>query len=451
MLNLPPEVFLVEDDLAVRKNREQALAMADIAVRGFANAESMLAALATGARPALVISDVRLPDRDIRNVLAELRQFDHNVPVLLITGHNDLAMAVEAVHDGAHDFIEKPFSSGRLVSAAQRALEQHALAEENRRLRERMGIAGIERIIGQSPAMQRIRQRVSTLAPSGVDILLNGETGVGKDMVARTIHDASGRRGPFVAIHCGALLDSVLERELFGHQASAVSRTGKRHISRIEYASGGTLFLDEIETMPLNLQVKLLQVLQARSIGRPGSHAPIAVDCRVVTASKADLKTAAEHGHFHADLFHHLNVVSLDIPPLRQRREDIPLLMATFLHAAARRHQRPQADWTPADLARWSAYDWPGNVRELKHTAERWALGLPDDLPGSDTLPDQPPGPPRASLAEQIDQVEKQLIEDALRHCAGQVTRTAEWLGTPRKTLYDKLQRHGIQPEAFRR
>lgn len=447
---MPPEVFLIEDDRAVRKGCEQALAIADIAVRGFADAESMLAALTQGARPALVISDVRLPGRDGLTLLRELRQIDRELPVLLITGHGDVAMAVEAMREGAQDFIEKPFPSERLVSAARRALAQHALQQENRRLRERLGAAGVERIIGQAPAMQRIRQLVSTLAPSGVDILLNGETGVGKEVVARAIHDASGRRGPFVAINCGALLDSVFESELFGHEAGAFTSAGKRRIGRIEYASGGTLFLDEIETMPLNLQVKLLRVLQERSIERLGSNAPIAVDCRVVAASKVNLHAAAEAGQFRQDLFYRLNVVSLDIPPLRQRREDIPLLMAAFLHDAARRYQRPPADWTPADLARWSAHDWPGNVRELKNTAERWALGLPDGLAGGDALPGQAIGP-RASLAEQIDQVEKHLIEDALRRCDGQVTRAAEWLGTPRKTLYDKLQRHGIQPEGFRR
>jgi two-component system C4-dicarboxylate transport response regulator DctD len=447
---MPPEVFLIEDDRAVRKGCEQALAIADIAVRGFADAESMLAALTQGARPALVISDVRLPGRDGLTLLRELRQIDRELPVLLITGHGDVAMGVEAMREGAQDFIEKPFPSERLVSAAQRALAQHALQQENCRLRERLGAAGVERIIGQAPAMQRIRQLVSTLAPSGVDILLNGETGVGKEVVARAIHDASGRRGPFVAINCGALLDSVFESELFGHEAGAFTSAGKRRIGRIEYASGGTLFLDEIETMPLNLQVKLLRVLQERSIERLGSNAPIAVDCRVVAASKVNLHAAAEAGQFRQDLFYRLNVVSLDIPPLRQRREDIPLLMAAFLHDAARRYQRPQADWTPADLARWSAHDWPGNVRELKNTAERWALGLPDGLAGGDALPGQAIGP-RASLAEQIDQVEKHLIEDALRRCDGQVTRAAEWLGTPRKTLYDKLQRHGIQPEGFRR
>ena len=444
---MPAEVFLIEDDRAVRKGCEQALSIADIPVRGFADAEALLAALAAGARPALVVSDVRLPGRDGLAVLRELRQLDRNLPVLLMTGHGDVAMAVAAMREGAHDFIEKPFPSERLVAAVRSALEKRALIEENRQLREQVGISAVARMIGQSPAMQRIRQLVSTLAATGVDILLNGETGCGKEVVARAIHEASGRRGPFVAINCGALLETVFESELFGHEAGAFTSAGKRRIGRIEHASGGTLFLDEIESMPLNLQVKLLRVLQERQLERLGSNHSIALDCRVVAASKVNLKAAADAGQFRADLLYRLNVVSLDIPPLRERREDIPLLMATFLHDAAVRYQRPLADWTPADLARWSGYDWPGNVRELKNMAERWALGLPDAL-ATDAPASMPLG--SASLAEQVDDAEKQLIIAALRQCHGQVAQAAELLRTPRKTLYDKLARHGLSAEAYR-
>ena len=391
---MPAEVFLIEDDRAVRKGCEQALSIADIPVRGFADAEALLAALAAGARPALVVSDVRLPGRDGLAVLRELRQLDRNLPVLLMTGHGDVAMAVAAMREGAHDFIEKPFPSERLVAAVRSALEKRALIEENRQLREQVGISAVARMIGQSPAMQRIRQLVSTLAATGVDILLNGGTGCGKEVVARATHEASGRRGPFVAINCGALLETVFESELFGHEAGASTSAGKRRIGRIEHASGGTLFLDEIESMPLNLQVKLLRVLQERQLERLGSNHSITLDCRVVAASKVNLKAAADAGQFRADLLYRLNVVSLDIPPLRERREDIPLLMATFLHDAAVRYQRPLADWTPADLARWSGYDWPGNVRELKNMAERWALGLPDAL-AAEAPPSPPPGASR--------------------------------------------------------
>ncbi len=436
-------VFLVEDDTAVRKGCEQALSLADIAVRGFADAESMLAALAL-TPPALVVTDVRLPGRDGMAVLRELRQFDRELPVLLITGHGDVAMAVEAMREGAHDFIEKPFASERLIAAVRSGLEKRALRLENRQLKERLG-SGTTQIIGQSPAMQHIRQLVSTLAPTGVDILLNGETGSGKEVVARAIHEASGRRGPFVAINCGALPESVFESELFGHEAGAFTGAGKRRIGRIEHASGGTLFLDEIESMPLNLQVKLLRVLQERSIERLGSNTAIPVDCRLVVASKADLKAEADAGRFRADLYYRLNVVSIDLPPLRQRREDIPLLMAAFLNDAAQRYQCPPAEWSPADLARWQAHDWPGNVRELKNVADRWALGLPDTL--SNPIQNAPVG---QALATQVDAAEKAIIEAALRHCNGNVALAAESLQTPKKTLYDKLTRHGISAENFR-
>jgi two-component system C4-dicarboxylate transport response regulator DctD len=442
-----PVVFLVEDDAAVRKGCEQALSLADIAVRGFADGESMLADLNRDP-PALVVSDVRLPGKDGLSILRELRAFDRELPVLLMTGHGDVAMAVEAMREGAHDFIEKPFPSERLIAAVRSAREKRALIVENRQLKERVaaqGEGGVGRVIGQSAPMQRMRQLVSSLAPTGVDILINGETGSGKEVVARAIHEASGRRGPFVAINCGALPETVFESELFGHEPGAFTGAGKRRIGRIEHAGGGTLFLDEIESMPLNLQVKLLRVLQERSVERLGSNLSVPVDCRLVAASKADLKALSDAGQFRADLYYRLNVVSLDLPPLRQRRDDIPLLMAHFLHEAATRFQRPQASWAASDLARWTAYDWPGNVRELKNVAERWALGLPDGLASN-----QPTEQGTLSLAEQVDAVERQIISSALVQCAGNVAKAAELLHTPKKTLYDKLTRHGIVADSFR-
>lgn len=437
-----PPVFLVEDDTAVRKGCEQALSIADIPVRGFADGEAMLAALAT-SMPSLVVSDIRLPGRDGLTLLKELRQYERDLPVLLMTGHGDVAMAVEAMREGAHDFIEKPFPSERLVAAVRSALEKRTLVIENHQLKERLHAAGLSALIGQAPAIQAIRQLIASLAPTGVDILLNGETGCGKEVVARAIHDASGRRGSFVAINCGALPESVFESELFGHEAGAFTGAGKRRIGRIEHANGGTLLLDEIESMPLNLQVKLLRVLQERSIERLGSNTAIPVDCRLVAASKADLKALSDAGQFRADIYYRLNVVSIDLPPLRERREDIPLLMASFLKEAAQRYQRPLATWVPTDLARWMAHDWPGNVRELKNIADRWALGMPDALT---PIPVATGG----SLANQVDAAEKQAIELALRQCEGNVSRTAAFLQIPKKTLYDKLTRHGIVTEYFR-
>ncbi|QEL65832.1 two-component system, NtrC family, C4-dicarboxylate transport response regulator DctD [Oryzomicrobium terrae] len=460
----PLSVFLVEDDPVVRHGSEQALALADLPVQSFADAESALNALvvAPSARSVgVVISDVRLPGRDGLSLMTELRQRDPDLPVILVTGHGDVAMAVEAMREGAYDFIEKPFSSDRLVDSARRALDKRALILENRRLKERLAdqdnhpLAGL---IGQSPAMQQVRRLLEAVAPTDVDVLINGETGAGKEVVARALHAASGRKGPFVALNCGALPESVFESEIFGHEAGAFTGAGKRRIGKIEFAQGGTLFLDEIESMPLALQVKLLRVLQERVVERLGGNTLFPVDCRVVAASKADLKAESDAGRFRADLYYRLNVVTLDLAPLRERREDIPLLMAHFCRQAAQRYGRPVPAPSPEQLARWQAYDWPGNVRELKNIADRVVLGLETPLPAAAAphamtaaaAPALPPAAPGESLAARLDAVEKACIEAALKECGGQVARAAERLQLPKKTLYDKLHRHGIDPERFR-
>ncbi len=440
-------VFLVEDDPAVRMGSAQALTLAGLEVRSFADAEGALAALAAEL-PGAVVSDVRLPGRDGIALLGELRQLDRELPVILVTGHGDVAMAVQAMRDGAHDFIEKPFTSEHLVRVTRQALEKRALLLENRRLKEALPTQDGLPVIGQTPAMQEVRRLVAALAPTDVDILINGETGSGKEVVARAIHSASGRRGPFVAINCAALPESVFESEMFGHEAGAFTGAGKRRIGKIEYAHGGTLFLDEIESMPLNLQVKLLRALQERSIERLGGNAPVAVDCRVVAASKADLKALSEAGQFRADLYYRLNVVSIDLPPLRQRQEDIPLLMGHFLQQAAKRFGREVPAWGPAELARWQAQPWPGNVRELKNAAERFCLGL--DQPQAPSPAGSAPGA-ELPLARRLELAEQGFIEAALAACHGNVALTAERLQLPKKTLYDKLARLQIAAETFRR
>jgi two-component system C4-dicarboxylate transport response regulator DctD len=440
-------VFLVEDDPAVRMGSAQALTLAGLQVHSFADAEGALAALAA-ARPGAVVSDVRLPGKDGIALLGELRQLDRELPVILVTGHGDVAMAVQAMRDGAHDFIEKPFTSEHLVRVTRQALEKRALLLENRRLKEALPTQDGLPVIGQTPAMQEVRRLVAALAPTDVDILINGETGSGKEVVARAIHSASGRRGPFVAINCAALPESVFESEMFGHEAGAFTGAGKRRIGKIEYAHGGTLFLDEIESMPLNLQVKLLRALQERSIERLGGNAPVVVDCRVVAASKADLKALAEAGQFRADLYYRLNVVSIDLPPLRQRQEDIPLLMGHFLQQAAQRFGREVPTWGAAELARWQAQPWPGNVRELKNAAERFCLGLDRPLTPA---PESSAAASDLPLARRLELAEQGFIEAALAACHGNVALAAERLQLPKKTLYDKLTRLQIAADTFRR
>ncbi|MFC5300366.1 sigma-54-dependent transcriptional regulator [Azospira restricta] len=436
-------VFLVEDDPDVRRGCEQTLAIAGLPVRAFADAEGALAAFAREL-PGVVVSDVRLPGRDGLALLRELRQRDRELPVVLVTGHGDVAMAVQAMREGAHDFIEKPFAAERLTKVVQQALEKRALLLENRRLRERLDEHGEVPVIGQSPGMVAVRRLIAALAATDVDILINGETGCGKEVVARAIHAASGRRGPFVAINCAALPESVFESEMFGHEAGAFTGAGKRRIGKVEYASGGTLFLDEIESMPLALQAKLLRVLQERVVERLGGNAAVPVDCRVLAATKENLAELSAAGRFRADLYYRLNVASLDLPPLRERKEDLPLLMGYFLHQAAQRYGRPAPEWGAADLLRWQAHDWPGNVRELKNVADRLCLGLPDGFA-------QAAGEASPALAAQVERAERSIIENALQQCAGNVARAADLLQLPKKTLYDKLARHGIAADAFRR
>ncbi|MCP5269355.1 MAG: sigma-54-dependent Fis family transcriptional regulator [Zoogloeaceae bacterium] len=444
-------VFLIEDDPDVRRACTQSLLIAGFEVRSFADAEAALAAQAK-EMPGMVVSDLRLPGQDGLALLREMRQHDRELPVVLITGHGDVSVAVEAMREGAHDFIEKPFATERLISVVQQAMEKRALLLENRRLRECLNDNGEVPLIGQSAAMQAVRRLIAGLAPTDVDILINGPTGAGKEVVARAIHAASGRRGPFVAINCAALPESVFESEMFGHEAGAFTGAGKRRIGKIEYAHDGTLFLDEIESMPLALQAKLLRVLQERVVERLGGNASIPVACRIVAATKEDLRQAADAGRFRADLYYRLNVVAIELPALRERREDIPLLAAFLMQQAAKRFGRPVPEWMNADLLRWQAYDWPGNVRELGNMVDRVCLGLPDGLgssEGNGNGNDRGAGLNR-SLTQQVDHAEQQIIEAALKDSGGNVAQAAEALQLPKKTLYDKLQRHGIVAERFR-
>ena len=440
-------IWLVEDDPIVRKACAQTLTLAGWQVAAFADAESALAAFAAGP-PAVVVSDVRLPGVDGLVFLRSLLQRDAALPVILMTGHGEISLAVEAMQDGAYDFIEKPFAADRLVDATRRALEKTRLSRENHALRSALVASVTQPLTGQSAAIETLRQLIASLAPSRVDVLVMGETGTGKEVVARALHQASGCRGPFVALNCAALPESMFESEMFGHEAGAFTGAGKRRIGKIEYADGGTLFLDEIESLPLNLQAKLLRVLQERTVERLGSNESRQLDLRVVAATKCDLAELAARGGFRADLYYRLHVAMLTLPPLRERKDDIEALMTAFIQDAAGRFGRQPPPYTAADWQGWLAHDWPGNVRELKHTAERFVLGL------------CPPGPAggssagengERSLAERVDDFERELIRATLDRCGGQVSQTAQQLNVPRKTLYDKMTRLGIVPESFRR
>ncbi len=435
-------VLYVEDDEAVRSAGVQTFELADLPVTAVVSAEAAAKLLRPDA-PCVLLTDVRLPGRSGMELLHEVVLRDPDLPVILVTGHGDVAMAVEAMRAGAYDFIEKPYAADRLVEVVRRALEKRRLVLENRALRARLEDETNTLLLGDSPAMRRVRDVIRQVADADVDVLVLGETGTGKECVAQALHQGSARRhGHFVAINCAALPESVFESEMFGAEQGAFTGAMKRRIGKIEHADRGTLFLDEIEGMPLALQAKLLRVLQERSVERLGGNAAIPVDCRVVAATKVDLKAASDAGQFRLDLYYRLNVVTVALPPLRERREDIPLLFTHFLKRAAERFNRPVPPLDGTLLAKLSAQDWPGNVRELQHAAERQVLGL--GVEATQAVAGQ------GAFAERVDAFERQILADALRAASGSVTTACEQLGLPRKTLYDKLARHGLDPKAFR-
>ena len=441
------KVLFVEDDPPVRASLVQTLELSGIEVQAFGSAEQLLPHLSQD-KPAIVITDVRLPGMDGLTLLEKIKAVDAEVPVVVVTAHGDISMAVRAMRLGAYDFIEKPFAPERFVETAERALEKRmmrvALDELREQLAQRSGIESV--LLGQSGVMQEVRRMILRLAATSADVMILGETGTGKELVARCLHDHSPRRDRhFVALNCGGLPDTLLDSELFGHEAGAFTSAAKRRIGKIEHANGGTLMLDEIESMPMPMQIKLLRILQERKIERLGSNEELPVNLRVVAATKFDLLALSEEGRFRADLYYRLNVAVLRLPPLRERREDIPLLFEHFVRNAAERYGLPAPDASAERLRELMAHDWPGNVREVRNAADRFVLeGGDSPMPGDDG------STPVVPLAQQMERVEKALIEQALRRCQGRMQDVMQQLGTPKKTLYDKLHRHGIDPERFR-
>jgi len=408
-------VLIVEDDPHVLLGCQQALALEDIRSEGVGSAEQALALVGDNF-PGIVISDIRLPGMDGLELLKQLKGRDRTLPVVLITGHGDISMAVGAMRDGAYDFMEKPFSPERLVDVARRALEQRSLAREvwslRRQLAERDSLEG--RIIGRSPAMQQLRELIANVADTSANVLIEGETGTGKELVARCLHDFS-RRQPqqFVALNCGGLPENLFESEIFGHEANAFTGAGKRRIGKIEHAHGGTLFLDEVESMPLNLQIKLLRVLQERTLERLGSNQSIDVDCRVIAATKSDLDQLSKASQFRSDLYYRLNVVTLELPPLRERREDILQLFEYFLQQSSLRFDRTAPELDNQTVSSLMSHDWPGNVRELRNVAERFALGLPAFKKSGSNVAQG------LGFSEAVEAFERNLLTDALQRSGG--------------------------------
>jgi len=443
------DVFFIDDEDDIRIAIEQSFELADIDARFFSSAEDALLAIKQDKLPMVVVTDICLPGLSGQNLLSSIHHQDSDVPVILITGHGDISMAVQAMHDGAYDFIEKPFAPERLIETVNRAIERRKLTLENQQLKRSLKASQTlgPRIIGETNSIIALRETITHVADTNADILLFGETGTGKELVARSLHEQSSRREKnFVAVNCGAVPENLIESELYGHEKGAFTGADAKRIGKFEHAQGGTLFLDEIESMPMQAQIRLLRVLQERVIGRVGSNELIPLDIRVIAATKVDLKKAAQEGTFRQDLYYRLNIVTLDIPPLRERREDIPALFHHFLLVAAARYGKAATALPQSALQALLSHDWPGNVRELRNAAERYVLlgklsELGEQSKNAKVL---------TSLADQVAEYEKSLIEQTLIECSGSIKDTMELLKIPRKTLYDKMQKYQINKDTYK-
>lgn len=436
-------VLLIDDDRDLLKAATDWLEVSGFSVSAFHRPEEAYQQLLR-TEPDVVVSDIRMPGIDGMTLLNSVIKARGDVPVILMTGHGDVTLAVKAMKQGAEDFIEKPYDAEYLLSVLDKAIEKRRMKREIARLQglvQQEG--GGPQIVGDSPAMRGLRSRVAMLADVDIDVLIIGETGSGKELVAQALHRQGRRRaGPFVAVNCAALPESIFESEVFGHAKGAFTGALSDREGKFEHAAGGTVFLDEIESMPLSLQAKILRVLQERVIERLGENRLRPVDVRIIAAAKSDLSGEIAAGRFREDLFYRLATVDIRIPPLRQRREDIGLLFSHFASLAAHRYGRPERPVPTALLVTLQEEEWRGNVRELKARAERFALGL--DEPGAGA-PAQAASHDDLTLPDRLAAYEMQLIRTAVDEHDGNTARAAASLGIPHRTLNEKIARYGLR------
>lgn len=446
-----PTVLIVDDEEMVRTALEQWLRLSGFATHVATNAGDALAML-DDVHPHVVLTDVRMPGLSGLDLLRTVRERALAAEVILITGHGDVPMAVEAMRSGAFDFLQKPYVPDQLVNTLRRAAEQAGLKRELADLRRRLDGGEAElatRLVGSSRVMEDLRHALRELAAIPTDVIVFGETGTGKEVVARCLHDFSPRAsGPFVAVNCAAIPAELIESELFGHEAGAFTSARDRRIGKFEFANGGTLLLDEIESMPLLAQAKVLRVIQERTVERVGSNRQIPLDVRIIAATKVDLATESEAGRFRADLYYRLNMATIHLPPLRDRGEDSVLLFHHFLGLAARRFDKPAPQLHPADINALLLHPWPGNVRELKAAADRFALGLDATGRSLDAIlgPRAKPAiASTASLADRVAAYERHVIEAELARHNDSIAAVVDALQVPRRTLSEKMARLGVR------
>lgn len=441
------EVLLVEDDEEMRLATALALDLAGFTVRSFESAEGALHLTGFGFN-GIVLTDIRMPGMDGMTLMGRIHELDPDIPVILVTGHGEVQLAVRAMREGAYDFIEKPFANTNLTDLTARALDRRRLILENRILRAAAGHPDDleQRITGRSPAMIDLRLKVRAIGPTDADVLIVGDTGVGKEVTARALHDHSSRASkPFVAINCAALPSMLIESELFGHEAGAFPGAMRARFGKFELARGGTILLDEIGAMSLEVQAKLLRVIQERASTRLGTNEAYPLDVRFIATSKVDLEQEVSEGRFRADLLYRLNVITLRVPALAERREDIPLLFLKLVGEAATRYRREPLEVPPQMLATVTERDWPGNVRELRNAADRFGLGLglTFETPRLEQETDS------SFLAARVAAFEKSVITNALAAHGGRLKPVYETLGLSRKALYMKIRKLGLDRRRF--
>ncbi len=452
-----PEILVVDDERSILESLRDILEDEGYEVKCVETGEEALRLLEEEP-PDLVLLDVWLPGMDGLEVLSRIRKRYPALPVVIISGHGTIEMAVKAVKLGAFDFLEKPLSYDRVVVSVENALRFKALEEENIRLRARLREPGLT---GESRAIREVRELIARVAPTDATVLIQGESGVGKEVAARLLHRLSHRaKGPFVEVNCAAIPETLIESELFGHEKGAFTGATQARKGKFDQAHRGTLFLDEVGDMSLSAQAKVLRVLQEKRFERVGGDRPIQVDVRIIAATNKDLRREIEAGRFREDLYYRLNVVPIVIPPLRERPEDIPLLVEEFLDELARHSGLGRKVLSPEVLEVLQRYPWPGNVRELKNLIERLVIISPgeeitlNDLPPEfreyaqkKTPEEVPPWFASQSFKEARELFEREFLRRKLEEFGGNITRMAEAIGLRRSYLHRKLKALGLSRE----